>query len=114
MNNRNDPYNTSYQQRDVGGSEYAHLRKESAMSMSDVLAEPTQQPSNNYPFERQGSYPPPSQRKPSLPANAYTQGTSYALTVSKYSSPLPVKMKLQRPELANHITVTRQWSPEET
>jgi len=73
MNNRNDTYDNPFQQHNVGGSEYAHLRKESAMSMSDVLAEPMQQPSDSYSVERQGSYPPPSQRKPSLPANAYTQ-----------------------------------------
>ncbi|KAJ7706083.1 hypothetical protein B0H17DRAFT_1156472 [Mycena rosella] len=74
MNNRADPFNSRYsadapyQQ----GAEYAHLRKESAASMSDVMAEPIQQPSDSYSI-RQGSYPPPSQhRQPSLPSNAYT------------------------------------------
>ncbi|KAJ7783888.1 hypothetical protein DFH07DRAFT_789505 [Mycena maculata] len=70
LNNRNEPYDPPYQQRDIGG--YSHLRKESAASLSDVLAEPVQQPSDGYSVYRQGSYPPPSQRQPSLPANAYT------------------------------------------
>ncbi|KAJ7038097.1 hypothetical protein C8F04DRAFT_951339 [Mycena alexandri] len=73
MNNRNDPYDSPYQQRNVGGVDYAHLRKESAASMSDVLSEPIQQPRDGYSMERQGSYPPPSQRKPTLPPNAYTE-----------------------------------------
>ncbi|KAJ7110121.1 hypothetical protein C8R44DRAFT_801415 [Mycena epipterygia] len=78
MNNRNDPFDSAdgpYQQRDVGGAEYTHLRKESVASMSDVLAEPIQQPSDAYSI-RQGSYPPPSRRQPSLPSNAYTQDES--------------------------------------
>jgi len=71
MNNRNDPYSSAANQR---GGEYAHLRKESAISMSDVMAEPIQQANDGYSINRQGSYPPPSQRRqPSLPANAYTQ-----------------------------------------
>ncbi|KAJ7786417.1 hypothetical protein B0H16DRAFT_1490398 [Mycena metata] len=73
MNNRNDPYDSPYQQRNVGGADYAHIRKESAASMSDVLSEPIQQPRDGYSMERQGSYPPPSQRQPTLPPNAYTE-----------------------------------------
>ncbi|KAF7347755.1 hypothetical protein MVEN_01533000 [Mycena venus] len=61
-----------YQRNVVGGEEYAHLRKESAISMSDVLSEPMQQAHDPYSMNRQGSYPPP-QRQPSLPVNAYTQ-----------------------------------------
>ncbi|KAJ7169972.1 hypothetical protein C8R46DRAFT_896618 [Mycena filopes] len=72
MNNRNDPYDSAYQQRN-GGAEYAHLRKESAASMSDVLSEPIQQPRDGYAMDRQGSYPPPSQRQPTMPPNAYTE-----------------------------------------
>ncbi|KAJ7103432.1 hypothetical protein B0H15DRAFT_812241 [Mycena belliarum] len=76
MNNRKEPYDSRYAadgpyQR---GGEYGHLRKDSAASMSDVMAEPIQRPDEGYSNSiRQGSYPPPSQRKPSLPANAYTQ-----------------------------------------
>ncbi|KAJ7254018.1 hypothetical protein B0H12DRAFT_1115539 [Mycena haematopus] len=72
MNNRNGPYD-SYQQRNVGGADYAHIRKESTASISDVLSEPIQQANDSYSMSRQGSYPPPAQRQPALPANAYTQ-----------------------------------------
>ncbi|KAK7064149.1 hypothetical protein R3P38DRAFT_3301739 [Favolaschia claudopus] len=74
MKRRND-YDSG-NQYNAAGSDYAHLRKESAASMSDILAQPMQQASDNYSMNRQGSYPPPSQRKPSLPANAYTQDES--------------------------------------
>ncbi|KAJ7492532.1 hypothetical protein FB451DRAFT_1020995 [Mycena latifolia] len=75
MNNRKEPYDSRYSSEAPyqRSGEYAHLRKESAVSMSDVMAEPIQQPSDGGYSIRQGSYPPPSQRKPSLPANAYTQ-----------------------------------------
>ncbi|KAJ6575213.1 hypothetical protein B0H19DRAFT_1208652 [Mycena capillaripes] len=74
LNSNNDAYDSrysadAYQPRAVG-TDYAHLRKDSAASMSDVLSEPMQQPTDTY---RQGSYAAPSQRQPSLPANAYTQ-----------------------------------------
>ncbi|KAF7339389.1 hypothetical protein MSAN_02152800 [Mycena sanguinolenta] len=77
MNNRSGAYDSSYpsdpyQQRNIGGADYAHIRKESTASMSDVLSEPIQQPSDTYSMSRQGTYPPP-QRQPSVPANAYTQ-----------------------------------------
>ncbi|KAJ7225427.1 hypothetical protein GGX14DRAFT_638677 [Mycena pura] len=57
---------TPYQQHNVDN----HLRKQSATSMSEVLAEP---PIENY---QMGSYPPPSQRVPTQPSNAYTQDES--------------------------------------
>ncbi|KAJ7630991.1 hypothetical protein FB45DRAFT_917144 [Roridomyces roridus] len=67
MGNRNDPYDPPYQQKDMGG--YSHVRKDSAASMSDVMAEGQVQPSDSYSVERQATYPP---RQPSLPQNAYT------------------------------------------
>ncbi|KAJ6503437.1 hypothetical protein C8R47DRAFT_969288 [Mycena vitilis] len=95
LNNRNDPYDTPYQQRNVAGAEYAHLRKESAASMSDVMAEPVQQPNDSY---RQGSYPPPSQRQPSLPANAYTQDETPTPRVGQsYYSDRTVGGDLEKP-----------------
>ncbi|KAJ7893317.1 hypothetical protein B0H14DRAFT_3671794, partial [Mycena olivaceomarginata] len=61
-----------YQRHNVGRADYEHLRRESAVSMSDVLSEPMQQAHDPYSMGRQGSYPPP-QRQPSLPANTYPQ-----------------------------------------
>ncbi|KAJ7487696.1 hypothetical protein B0H11DRAFT_2157101 [Mycena galericulata] len=63
---------SSAQQRDHDKYESLNY-KGSAASMADVLAEPIQQPNDGFSMERQGSYPPPSRRQPSLPANAYTQ-----------------------------------------
>ncbi|KAJ6610088.1 hypothetical protein B0H10DRAFT_2062043 [Mycena sp. CBHHK59/15] len=63
MNHRNDAWDSRpstealYQQRNVGQSDYAHLRKDSTTSLSD-------QPSDGYSVR---SYPPPMQRQPSLP-----------------------------------------------
>ncbi|KAJ6604743.1 hypothetical protein DFH09DRAFT_1443906 [Mycena vulgaris] len=62
MNNSRYSADAPYQR----GGEYAHLNRESAASMSDVLAEPIQQPSDGYSMRS-------SQRKPTLPANAYTE-----------------------------------------
>jgi hypothetical protein len=61
-------------ERNDGPAEYSHLRKESAASASDLLAEPVQKYNDNYSLYSQGSYPPPTQqrRQPSLPQNAYT------------------------------------------
>ncbi|CAK5280563.1 unnamed protein product [Mycena citricolor] len=54
MNDRSYPVDVPQQSH--GG--YTHLRKESAASMSDVLAEPVQHASDSYSLGREGSYPP--------------------------------------------------------
>ncbi|KAJ7181757.1 hypothetical protein C8R43DRAFT_1083919 [Mycena crocata] len=102
MNNRNDPYDSSfsttpYQQRNVGDNEYSHLRKESAASMSDVLAEPMQQPNDGYSINRQGTYPPPSH-----PQNAYTQDETPTPRAgqSYYSDDRTVYGNVEKPSLS--------------
>ncbi|KAJ7361642.1 hypothetical protein DFH08DRAFT_844756 [Mycena albidolilacea] len=101
LNNRNDPYDSGYQQRNVGGGDYAHLRKESTTSMSDVLSEPIQQANDGYSMNRQGSYPPP-QRQPSLPVNAYTQDEAPTpkMGQSYYSDRTAVDGNLEKPALS--------------
>ncbi|KAJ7070947.1 hypothetical protein C8F01DRAFT_1108445 [Mycena amicta] len=68
MNSRSDPFASRPSAEALYSRDY-HLRKDSAASMADVLAEPVQHHNENY---RQGSYPPP-QRAPTLPTGAYTE-----------------------------------------
>ncbi|KAF7320424.1 hypothetical protein MKEN_00827200 [Mycena kentingensis (nom. inval.)] len=96
MKNRNDPYGEGQLQgRASAEALYTnrdyHRRQDSAASMSDVLAEPMQKPNDNFYPERQGSYPPFSQRAPTVPPGAHTENETPTPRVAAnyFDSPYP-------------------------